>query len=224
MKPVFATIAIIGAGAMGRGIAQIAAQAGSVVRLIDNNPQAPLQAKDLLAEHWGKLVDKGKMDASQAQACRDRIRPAQIAEVTDCTLVIEAIVEKLEVKQALLAQLEDLVGETAILASNTSSLSITHIGAALKRPQRLAGFHFFNPVPLMKVVEVICGLKTDPAVAQALIQFAREMGHTPVQAADTPGFIVNHAGRGYNTEALRLASEGVADFQTIDRVLRDQVG
>jgi 3-hydroxybutyryl-CoA dehydrogenase len=224
MKPVFPVIAIIGAGAMGRGIAQIAAQAGSIVRLVDNNPQAPQQAKDLLAEQWGKLVDKGKMDAAQAQACQDRIRPSQIAEVADCALVIEAIIEKLEIKQALLSQLEDIVAETAVLATNTSSLSVTHIAATLKRPQRLAGFHFFNPVPLMKVVEVICGLKTDPAVAQALTEFARAMGHTPVQARDTPGFIVNHAGRGYNTEALRLASEGVADFATIDRVLRDQVG
>jgi 3-hydroxybutyryl-CoA dehydrogenase len=101
---------------------------------------------------------------------------------------------------------------------------VTAIGAGLKRPQQLAGFHFFNPVPLMKVVEVIGGLRTDPQVAQALTRFARDMGHTPVQAADTPGFIVNHAGRGYNTEALRIASEGVADFATIDRVLRDQVG
>jgi 3-hydroxybutyryl-CoA dehydrogenase len=224
MTPTFPTLAIIGSGAMGRGIAQIAAQAGSVVRLVDNNPQAPVQAKQALAEQWDKLASKGKMDPAQAQACKDRVRPSQLSEISDCTLVVEAIVERLDVKQGLLAQIEDIVSDSAVLVTNTSSLSVTAIGAGLKRPQQLAGFHFFNPVPLMKVVEVICGLKTDPQVAQALTRFARDMGHTPVQAADTPGFVVNHAGRGYNTEALRIAGESVADFATIDRVLRDQVG
>ncbi len=224
MSPTFHTIAIIGAGAMGRGIAQIAAQAGSIVRLVDQNPQASLQAQQALSEQWDKLASKAKMDPAAVQACKDRVRPSQLSELADCTLVIEAVVERLDVKQALLAQVESIVSESAILATNTSSLSVTAIGASLKRPQQLAGFHFFNPVPLMKVVEVISGLKTQPQVAQALIRFAKDMGHTPVQAADTPGFIVNHAGRGYNTEALRLAGEGVADFATIDRVLRDQVG
>lgn len=111
-----------------------------------------------------------------------------------------------------------------VLATNTSSLSVTAIAAGLKHPDRLAGYHFFNPVPLMKVVEVIAGLKTSPAVCEGLSQYARQMGHTPVQAQDTPGFIVNHAGRGYGTEALRIVSEGVADFATIDRILRDQAG
>jgi 3-hydroxybutyryl-CoA dehydrogenase len=111
-----------------------------------------------------------------------------------------------------------------VLATNTSSLSVTAIAAATKRPQRVAGYHFFNPVPLMKVVEVIAGLKTDAQVCERLAAYAREMGHTPVQAQDTPGFIVNHAGRAYGTEALRIASEGVADFATIDRILKDQVG
>ncbi|MEI7782885.1 MAG: 3-hydroxyacyl-CoA dehydrogenase [Betaproteobacteria bacterium] len=224
MNPTFPTIAVIGAGAMGRGIAQIAAQAGSLVRLVDNQPEASTQAKAALAEQWDKLAAKGKLDAAAAQACKDRIQPASVNDLADCDLVIEAIVERLDVKRALFAQLEDIVAPSAVLASNTSSLSITAIGAGLKRPAQLVGFHFFNPVPLMKVVEVIAGLKTNPAVAQALARFAREMGHTPVQAADTPGFIVNHAGRGYNTEALRIVSEGVADFATIDRILRDQVG
>jgi 3-hydroxybutyryl-CoA dehydrogenase len=224
MNPTFPTIAVIGAGAMGRGIAQIAAQAGSLVKLVDNNPQASIQAKAALAEQWDKLAAKGKLEPSQAQACKDRIAVATLQDLSDCALVVEAIVERLDVKQALFAQLEDIVAPTAVLATNTSSLSVTAIGAGLKRPAQLAGFHFFNPVPLMKVVEVICGIKTDPGVAQALARFAREMGHTPVQASDTPGFIVNHAGRGYNTEALRIVSEGVADFATIDRILRDQVG
>jgi 3-hydroxybutyryl-CoA dehydrogenase len=224
MKPTFRNIAVIGAGAMGRGIAQIAAQAGSLVRLVDNNPQASVQAKAALAEQWDKLVTKGKLEPQQAQTFKERLAVATLQDLSDCDLVVEAIVERLDVKQALFAQLEDIVAPTAVLATNTSSLSVTAIGAGLKRPNQLTGFHFFNPVPLMKVVEVIRGIKTDPTVADALANFAREMGHTPVQASDTPGFIVNHAGRGYNTEALRIVSEGVADFATIDRILRDQVG
>jgi 3-hydroxybutyryl-CoA dehydrogenase len=224
MKPTFPIIAVIGAGAMGRGIAQIAAQASSLVKLVDNNPQASVQAKAALADQWDKLAAKGKLDAGQAQACKDRIQVASLQDLSDCDLVVEAIVERLDVKQALFAQLETIVAPTAVLATNTSSLSVTAIGAALKRPAQLAGFHFFNPVPLMKVVEVICGIQTDARVAQALADFARDMGHTPVQASDTPGFIVNHAGRGYNTEALRIVGEGVADFATVDRILRDQVG
>ena len=224
MNPTFPTIAVIGAGAMGRGIAQIAAQAGSLVRLVDNQPEASIQAKAALADQWDKLAAKGKLDAAQAQACKDRIQPGTLNDLVDCQMVVEAIVERLDVKRSLFAQIEAIVAPSAVLATNTSSLSVTAIAAGLKRPEQLAGFHFFNPVPLMKVVEVIAGLKTDPAVAQALARYAREMGHTPVQAADTPGFIVNHAGRGYNTEALRIVSEGVADFATIDRILRDQVG
>ena len=147
-----------------------------------------------------------------------------MAELASCHLVVEAIVERLEAKADLFSQLEEMLSADAVLASNTSSLSITALGARLKRPQRLAGFHFFNPVPLMKVVEVIAGLKTDATVCDALCVFARQMGHTPVRAQDTPGFIVNHAGRGYGTEALRLVSEGVADFATVDRILKDQIG
>ena len=137
---------------------------------------------------------------------------------------MEAIVERLDVKTRLFQELESIVAPTAVLASNTSSLSITAIAAALQHPQRVAGFHFFNPVPLMKVVEVIAGLRTDADVVKGLQRYAKAMGHTPVVAQDTPGFIVNHAGRGYGTEALRIVSEGVADFATIDRILRDQAG
>jgi 3-hydroxybutyryl-CoA dehydrogenase len=159
------------------------------------------------------------------QAARERLKPAaSLQELADCQLVVEAVVERLDVKKALFAQLEDIVGPDAVLASNTSSLSVTAIANGLQRPQRVAGYHFFNPVPLMKVVEVIAGLKTDPAVCEGLTAYAKQMGHTPVQAQDTPGFIVNHAGRGYGTEALRIVGEGVADFATIDRILRDQVG
>ena len=223
--PQFTTVGLVGTGAMGRGIAQIAAQAGAVVRLFDTQADAVAKAQAALGAQWDKLAEKGKLTADAVAACKARLKPAaQLADLADCDLVVEAIVERLDVKQKLFAELEAIVQPTAVLATNTSSLSVTAIAAGLKHPQRFAGYHFFNPVPLMKVVECIAGLKSDPAVCQRLAAFARQMGHTPVQAGDTPGFIVNHAGRGYGTEALRIVGEGVADFATIDRILKDQVG
>ena len=223
--PVFSRVGIVGTGAMGRGIAQIAAQAGSTVRLYDTQPDAVAKAREALSAQWDKLVDKGRLTREQADSHVSRVPPAAtLADLADCELVIEAIVERLDVKKTLFAELEGIVRPAAILATNTSSLSVTAIAAGLKHPGRLAGYHFFNPVPLMKVVEVIAGLKTDAATGQRLTDYARQMGHTPVQAADTPGFIVNHAGRGYGTEALRIVGEGVTDFVTVDRILRDQVG
>jgi 3-hydroxybutyryl-CoA dehydrogenase len=225
MKPTFQTIAIIGAGAMGRGIAQLAAQAGSDVILYDTQPSTLLAAQQAIEDQWDKLQAKGRLDVTQTATYKSRLHCATaLSDLAPCNLVIEAIIERLDIKMALFADLETLVKPETVLATNTSSLSVTAIAAKLKHPQRVAGFHFFNPVPLMKVVEVIKGLKTDAAVCNALSQYARQMGHTPVAAQDTPGFIVNHAGRGYGTEALRIVSEGVANFATIDRILRDQVG
>jgi len=210
---------------MGRGIAQIAAQAGSTVHLYDTNAPAAKAACEFIQSQWARLVEKQRIGESDAQANASRLKIAgTLADLAGCDLVVEAIVERLDVKTQLLKELEAIVSPTAVLASNTSSLSITAIAAGLKHPQRVVGFHFFNPVPLMKVVEVIAGLRTDTAVVQSLCQYARDMGHKPVVAQDTPGFIVNHAGRGYGTEALRIVSEGVADFVTIDRILRDQAG
>jgi len=225
MNSRYNTVGVIGAGAMGRGITQIAAQAGSTVLLFDTQPEAVQRALQELGAQWQRLQEKGRMDEATVQACRQRLRAAStLGDLAACDLVVEAIVERLDVKKSVFGELEGIVGPDAVLCTNTSSLSVTAIAAGLKRPQRFAGYHFFNPVPLMKVVEVIAGLKTDPAVCAGLAEYARQMGHTPVQAQDTPGFIVNHAGRGYNTEALRIVSEGVADFATIDRILRDQVG
>ena len=165
------------------------------------------------------------MDAASVERCKQRLQSASTPhDLRDCALVVEAIVERLDVKKALFAELEGILSDHAVLATNTSSLSVTAIAAGLKRPQRFAGYHFFNPVPLMKVVEVIAGLKTDAAVCASLADYAKQMGHKAVQAQDTPGFIVNHAGRGFGTEALRIASENIADFATIDRILRDQAG
>ena len=210
---------------MGRGIAQIAAQAGSQVLLFDTSAEAVQAAITAVQGQWQKMHEKGRLDADQLVRAQASLQPASsLQQLAVCDLVVEAIVERLEVKQAVLAQLEAIVTASAVLASNTSSLSITAMAAKLKHPARMAGYHFFNPVPLMKVVEVIAGLKTDPAVCEKLSAFARQMGHTPVNANDTPGFIVNHAGRGYGTEALRIVGEGVADFATIDRILKDQAG
>jgi len=219
------TIGVVGAGAMGRGIAQIAAQAGLRVRLYDTSADAIAAARESLRQTWEKLAQKGKLSAADAQAALERVESATaLTDMSACQLVVEAIVERLDVKRDLFAALEGVVSADCILASNTSSLSITAIAAACKRPQRVAGYHFFNPVALMKVVEVIDGLRSAPEVGDALADLARRMGHTPVRAKDMPGFIVNHAGRGMNTEGLRVAQEGVATFAQVDAVMREQAG
>ena len=224
MNPQFQTVAVIGAGAMGRGIAQVAAQAGSRVLLVDNQPDAAAKARDAIVAQWERQEAKGRLDAQQMAQYRAALVCATLEDLADCDLVVEAIIERLDAKIALFRSLEARVRADTLLATNTSSLSVTAIGAALERPQRFAGLHFFNPVPLMKVVEVIAGIRTDEAACAALTIYARQIGHMPVRASDTPGFIVNHAGRGYGTEALRLVGEGVCDFATADRILRDQVG
>ena len=154
---------IVGTGAMGRGIAQMAAQAGSQVILFDNQPQASEKAYAEICAQWDRLSEKGRMDAAEVTACKQRLGCASaLDDLAPCNLVIEAIVERLDAKKGLFASLEGILPATAILATNTSSLSVTAIAAGLQRPQRVAGLHFFNPVPLMKVVEVIAGLQTDP--------------------------------------------------------------
>lgn len=210
---------------MGQGIAQIAAQAGIHVSLFDTRPQAADHAIQAITQQWQRMADKGRIEPAQAAQWRDLLSAADTLDAfKSCELVVEAIVEQRDAKRDLFLQLETIVAADALLASNTSSLSITALAAGLTRPERFAGFHFFNPVPLMKVVEVIGGLKTAPETCERLSALARQMGHAPVTAQDTPGFIVNHAGRGFGTEALRIVGEGVADFATVDRILRDQVG
>ncbi|MBU6224547.1 MAG: 3-hydroxyacyl-CoA dehydrogenase [Burkholderiales bacterium] len=225
MHPIFKTVGVVGTGAMGQGIAQIAAQAGSLVKLYDLQTQAVAKASQNIQQQWDKLREKNKFTAQQVAQFKTNLQTAnQLSDLSDCDLVIEAIVERLDIKQTFFSELEQLVNPKAVLVTNTSSLSVTAIGSALKRPEQFAGFHFFNPVALMKVVEVIAGLKTNPQICTALNDYAKQMGHNAVNALDTPGFIVNHAGRGYGTEALRIVSEGISDFATIDRILKDQVG
>ncbi len=223
--PQQAVIAVVGAGAMGAGIAQVAAQAGHVVKLLDNRPGAVEKAIEGIGIQFNKLADKGKLTQEAAQAARARlVASQQLADLADAGLVVEAIVESLEAKQKLYADLETLVGPDCIFGTNTSSISVTAIGAALQRPERLAGLHFFNPAPLMALVEIVSGLATDAAVAEKLFVTAAAWGKTPVHVKSTPGFIVNRVARPYYAEALRLAQEGAADFATIDAVMREAGG
>lgn len=216
---------VVGCGAMGRGIAQIAAQGGAEVRLFDARPGAAGEARTFLAATFEKLVAKGKVTAADSGAALGRLAVCgALEELAGCDVVVEAIVEDLEAKRGLLRALEPIVGERCILASNTSSLSVTAMAAGLARPGRVAGFHFFNPVPVMKVVEVVAGLVTEPQVVDRLVAFAGRMGHTAVRAKDSPGFIVNHAGRGFGTEGLRILAEGVTGIEDLDRILRDTAG
>src|SRR6266853_4144899 len=219
------SLAVIGTGVMGRGIAQIAAQAGIRALLHDSRPGAAREAKEPVSAQLARLAEKGRLERDALDRAQANLVIADSREaLASCPIVIEAIVEDLEAKRALFRSLESIVSGDCLIASNTSSFSITAIAAACRRPERIAGFHFFNPVPLMKVVEVVDGLLTAPWAGEALEALALRCGHKPVRAKDTPGFIVNHAGRGYGTEALRILGEGVAEFHEIDRILRDCAG
>jgi 3-hydroxybutyryl-CoA dehydrogenase len=220
-----AVVGVIGAGAMGAGIAQVAAQGGHPVKLLDNRPGAAAQAIAGIRAQFEKMAAKGKLSAEAAQAAGARLQAVgQMSDLLDAALVVEAIVENLQVKQTLFKELEAVVSADCILASNTSSISITAIGAALKSPQRLAGLHFFNPAPLMALVEVVSGLATAPEVAGTLYDTALAWGKTPVHAKSTPGFIVNRVARPYYAEALRVLTEGGADCATLDACCREAGG
>ncbi|WP_275626710.1 3-hydroxyacyl-CoA dehydrogenase PaaH [Pseudomonas sp. 273] len=220
-----AQVAVIGAGAMGAGIAQVAAQAGHPVKLYDNRPGAAAQAIDGIDRQLGRLVEKGKLGAGQRATTIARLQPVEAIEaLADARLVIEAIVENLEVKRGLLGQLEALCAADCILASNTSSLSITSLAAGLKHPERVIGMHFFNPAPLMALVEIVSGLATCPELAKALHATAKHWGKQPVYARSTPGFIVNRVARPFYAESLRLLQEGAADCASLDALLRDAGG
>ncbi len=219
------SVSIVGAGAMGQGIAQVFALAGFDILLCDSQPGVAAAARDKVAAQLARLVQKGKLDAGAAQAAVGRIAVADsLAAISEVGLVIEAIVENLQAKQSLLEKIEDLVGDDCIIASNTSSLSITTLASRCRRPQRVAGLHFFNPVPLMRLVEVIDGLRTEAAVVDKLAEIGAKIGKEVVRVKDTPGFLVNQIGRGYTLEAMHLVSEGVCSCADVDRVMRDVAG
>ncbi|MDH5286682.1 MAG: 3-hydroxyacyl-CoA dehydrogenase [Betaproteobacteria bacterium] len=223
--PKDAVVAVFGAGAMGIGIAQTASAAGHRVLVFDARIAAADDARKKLQATFAALAQKGALAPAEATAAAERIRPIHaIGDAVSARLVVEAIVEDAAAKRELLRQLEVVVAPDAILASNTSSLSITALAAGLKHPQRVAGMHFFNPVPLMPLVEIVSGLATGPDVAATLYDTALAWGKSPVHAGSTPGFVVNRCARPYYAEAWRLLAERAADVPTIDAVMREAGG
>jgi 3-hydroxybutyryl-CoA dehydrogenase len=218
-------VAVVGGGAMGQGIAQVAAQAGHHVRLYDAAEGQAEKAKAALVKVFARLVEKGRVDQAEADAILARVEPvAALEDLRASALVIEAVVERLEVKQEVFAKLEAICGADTILASNTSSLSITAIGRTLEYPGRLVGMHFFNPAPLLALVEVIAGLASDPDVVESVYDTAANWGKSPVHATSTPGFIVNRVARPFYGEALRAVEEGAADPATVDALMCEAGG
>ena len=214
-------VGVIGAGTMGAGIAQVAATAGHLVRLLDLRPDAAAVARAQIGDALAKLVAKERLSDTERGQILDRIVPAAaLSDMADAGLVIEVIVEKLEAKQSLLRELETHVAQDAVLASNTSSISITAIANGMRHPQRVVGMHFFNPVPLMKLVEVVSGAETSAEAAQTVYRLAQDWGKTPVHARSTPGFIVNRIARPFYAEALALLQEQAGTPAQLDRLAR----
>ena len=221
-KPV---VAVIGTGTMGRGIAQWAATAGHPVLMFDNQDGAADAAAAFVQDILDRSLAKGRLDSATHEAVLGRLMPVRdLQDLAGAEILIEAVLENVAIKCDLFKALEAIINENAILASNTSSLSITEIAAGCSRPERVAGLHFFNPVPLMKVVEVVPGERTDEQVVRRLKAMVEGTTHRAVIASDTPGFLVNHAGRGLGTEGLRIVQEGVATAQDVDRVMTGALG
>ncbi|MGW7464988.1 3-hydroxyacyl-CoA dehydrogenase [Streptomyces xantholiticus] len=219
------TVAVVGTGTMGQGIAQVALVAGHPVRLHDAVPGRAEEAAAAIAARLDRLVDKGRMAASDRDAARGRLIPAgTLAELADAALVVEAVLEQLTVKQQLFTELEKIVADDCLLATNTSSLSVTAVASALQSPGRFVGLHFFNPAPLLPLVEVVSGHATDDEAAGRAYATALAWGKTPVRCADTPGFIVNRIARPFYAEAFAVHEERGADPATIDAVLRESGG
>ncbi len=218
-------IAVIGSGTMGSGIAQVAATAGCIVKLFDLNQEALSKSKNALEVSLSKLVEKEKIDSAEKSRIQSNISyVSSMKELADSDLVIEAIVENLEVKRKVFSELEELVSKDTILASNTSSLSIASIAASCKTPDRVIGIHFFNPAPLMQLVEVIPAVQTSNEVLEKVVQIISDWKKVVAVAKDTPGFIVNRVARSFYSESIRIYEEGMADFATIDWALKTEGG
>ncbi|WP_375416760.1 3-hydroxyacyl-CoA dehydrogenase NAD-binding domain-containing protein [uncultured Hymenobacter sp.] len=213
------TLAVVGAGTMGQGIAQLGIQYGFPTLLFDLNPAALARAEQAIAAGLGKLVEKNKLSAEAREQALARLTCTSALADVQADLIVEAVVERLNVKHQLFKDLAELNSSTTILASNTSSLPITRLAAPVPYPERVVGMHFFNPAPLMALVEVISGAATAPAVADAVEALARKLGKTPVRAADAPGFIVNRVARHFYVESLKIVEEQVADFAVVDELL-----
>ncbi|MCX7354623.1 MAG: 3-hydroxyacyl-CoA dehydrogenase [Alphaproteobacteria bacterium] len=218
-------IAIIGAGTMGAGIAQVAAAAGHPVLLFDARQDAPARAIEQIKASLARLVERKRMTEADASALAARIRPCTaLADLKGAGLAIEAIVEDMAIKKALFTELESLLGPDAVLATNTSSLSITELAGGLKRPERVAGMHFFNPAPVMPLVEIIRGFATGADVAQTVFDTAKAWGKKPVHVKSTPGFLGNRVARPFYGEALRTLEESATDVATYDALIREAGG
>ena len=215
-------VGVLGAGTMGAGIAQVAAEAGLDVALLDPVTGAYERARDRIGGFLERKVARGELHAGMADMALNRIHESgSVADLAATGFVIEAIPEELDLKRDAFRRLDAAAASSAILATNTSSLSVARIAEATARPERVLGMHFFNPVPLMALVEVIAAPRTDRAVVDATLALARRMGKTPVEAADTPGFIVNRVARPFYLEALRILGEGRAAAPAIDAAMRE---
>lgn len=215
-------VAVIGSGTMGSGIAQVAATSGCQVKLFDLNNEALIKSKISLENVLNRLIEKEKIDAAEKNRIQNNISyVSTLNDLADSDLVIEAIVENLEVKQKVFSELETVVSENTILASNTSSLSITSIAASCQKPERVIGIHFFNPAPLMQLVEVVPAIQTSSAVLNKTVQIISDWKKVVAVAKDTPGFIVNRVARSFYSESLRILEEGFADMETIDWSLKE---
>ena len=210
-------LGVLGAGAMGSGIAQVAATKGWEVRLVDINEDAIVTSRNKLQKILNRQVEKKRMSDLEVKEIMGRIYfGSSLASFEGCTLVIEAIVENLDIKKKVFQEIESIVGEDCILATNTSSLAVTSIASAIKSPERLLGIHFFNPAPLMKLVEIIPAVQTNLDIVTQAQKIIESWGKYTVQAKDTPGFIVNKVARPFYGEAIRIYEEGIADPATID--------
>ena len=221
----FETVAVIGAGTMGRGIAQFFAQGGLRTLIYDTDGEQTAEAVRFVTRMLQRRQEKGDATETETEAAVERLVPADSLEaLAPATLVVEAVAERLDIKQELFHRLEAIVADDTILATNTSSLLVTAVAAGCRRPERVAGYHFFNPVPLMKLVEVIRGERTEESVVARLAALTETLGHRAVMTTDSPGFLVNHAGRALYTEGLQIVQESVATPQTVDALMRDAAG
>ena len=214
-------VGIIGSGTMGSGIAQVAATSGCSVKLYDTNQEALDKAKASLEKILNRLIEKERIDSKEKSRIQDNISYVDsLKYLADSHLTIEAIIENLDIKKKVFSELESYVSADCIIASNTSSLSIASIASLLQKPERCVGIHFFNPAPLMKLVEVIPAVQTSKAVLDKSVDIIKNWKKTVAIAKDTPGFIVNRVARPFYGESLRIYEEGIADFATIDHSLK----
>lgn len=214
-------VGVIGAGTMGAGIALVCARKGHQVHLVDSNQDVLDRAKSYLLTALDKDVQKGKITEQQKEDIFHHVVPInEIKYLADSDIVIEAVPEKLELKKKIFSELTEICSSAALLLTNTSSISITEIAGGLRHPERIVGFHFFNPAPVMPLIEVIRGTKSGQAYIDMAYQFANDLGKTPVLAADTPGFIVNRVARPYYNEALRILGDRIADVEQIDEIMK----